>query len=190
MRALLETVLRARLQDPALWELVRSRLVAWTHLLPVVTQWAAVLALTRRVICVLWGPAAAEPCDRVTLKMEREDTVQVELEDDAVLYSWYRVVSIAPQLTHSFVHSFVRSFVGKLFFSLCLIGLFSLPSAARESERHQREQNLRDGIQRTRRRRSAVPARRHLGHGDLAGSHNNDDSGGVRADIVAEWSGR
>lgn len=48
------------------------------------------LALTKKAVNILYGPT--EGSDQVILKTD--DTVSIDIDDDAVLYLWHRMLSV------------------------------------------------------------------------------------------------
>lgn len=93
LRVLFELWLRSRIRKVEMWDIFKNCFNQWSHRQQVIVQWnATTLALTQRVVRLLYGPK--EGADMVNISVGGYN-VGLDLPTDFVYFAWHRMIYLS-----------------------------------------------------------------------------------------------
>ncbi|CAG8555493.1 1092_t:CDS:10, partial [Cetraspora pellucida] len=122
LRVLFELWLRSKIRKVEMWDIFKKCFNQWTHRHQALLQWnATTLALTQRVVRLLYGPK--EGADMVNVSVGGYN-VGLDLPTDFVYYAWHRMVYLInnPCTLPSSNFSSAISGIGKVIEAFQIIG--------------------------------------------------------------------
>ncbi|CAI2169829.1 5127_t:CDS:10 [Funneliformis geosporum] len=135
LRVLFELWLRSKIRNVEMWDIFKRCFNKWTHRQPPLSQWdAATLALTQRVIRLLYGPKGG--ADMVNISVGGYN-VGLDLPTDFVYFAWYRMVYLIsnPCILPSANFTLALSGIGKIIESFQRVGqTYDQKSAQNDTE--------------------------------------------------------